>query len=136
MILDDPLAVNQAIQNAELSIDKLLFKTKNSGKFYLEKENVYIDPANIITCMDRFGQVSLEGLNLDQAKKDDAAMTVAFETYQYLCTGELQTGEIKEDAFCGGQRKRLNHGCLRHVDFFLLSECGRSAPDEALAFIL
>ena len=97
MILDNPLAINQAIQNAELSIDKLLFKTKNSGKFYLEKENAYIDPANIKTGMGRFGQVSLEGLNLDQAR-DDAATTVAFETYQYLCTGEPQAFEIKEDA--------------------------------------
>ena len=47
--------------------------------------------------MDRFGQVYLEGLNLDQAK-DDAAMTVSFETYQYICTGEPHAGEIKEDA--------------------------------------
>jgi hypothetical protein len=31
-VLDNPLAINQAIQNAELSIDKLLFKTKNSGQ--------------------------------------------------------------------------------------------------------
>ena len=54
VILDDPLAINQAAQNAELNIDKLLFKTKNSGKFYLEKENAYIDPANILT---GYGQV-------------------------------------------------------------------------------
>jgi transcription-repair coupling factor (superfamily II helicase) len=97
VILDHPLAIRQAIQNAELNIDKLLFKTKNSGKFYLGKENAYIDPADILTGMDRFGQVSLEGLNLDQAR-DAAAMTVTFETYQYLCTGEPLAGEIKEDA--------------------------------------
>ena len=98
MILDNPLAINQSVQNAELSIDKLLFKTKNSGKFYLEKENAYIDPAAILTNMDRFGQISLEGLNLDQGK-DMAAAAVNFETYQYLCEGELLAGEIKEDAF-------------------------------------
>ena len=97
VILDNPLAINQAIQNAELSIDKLLFKTKNSGKFYLEKENAYIDPANILSSMGRFGQVAMEGLNLDQAK-DESAMTVSFESDQYLCTGEPQAGEIKEDA--------------------------------------
>jgi transcription-repair coupling factor (superfamily II helicase) len=98
VILDNPLAINQSVQNAELSIDKLLFKTKNSGKFYLEKENAYIDPAAILTNMDRFGQISLEGLNLDQGK-DMAAAAVNFETYQYLCEGELLAGEIKEDAF-------------------------------------
>ena len=98
MILDNPLAINQSMQNAELSIDKLLFKTKNSGKFYLEKENAYIDPSGILTNMDRFGQISLEGLNLDQ-EKDMAAAAVNFETYQYLYEGEFLAGEIREDAF-------------------------------------
>lgn len=98
MVLDNPLAINQSMQNAELSIDKLLFRTKNSGKFYLEKENAYIDPSGILTNMDRFGQISLEALNLDQ-EKDMAAAAVKFETYQYLYEGELLAGEIKEDAF-------------------------------------
>ncbi len=97
VILDNPLAINHAIQNAGLNIDKLLFKTKNSDKFYLEKENTYVDLANILADLDRFGQISLEGLNLDQGK-DNVAATVTFETYQYLCTGELLAGEIKEDA--------------------------------------
>jgi transcription-repair coupling factor (superfamily II helicase) len=97
VILDNPLAVNQAIGNAGLHIDKLLFKTKNSGKFYLEKENTYVDPTGITAGLDRFGQVTLTGLNLDQ-EKDNAATTVTFETDQYLCTGELLAGEIKEDA--------------------------------------
>ena len=57
VILDNPLAVNQAIGNAGLHIDKLLFKTKNSGKFYLEKENTYVDPTvsrQVWTGLDRF----------------------------------------------------------------------------------
>ena len=98
VVLDNPLAVNQAIRNAELSIEKLLFKTKNNGKFYLEKENAYIDPACAVDGMDRFKKISLEGLNLDQ-EKDDAATNVSFETHQYLCTGELLAGEIREDAY-------------------------------------
>jgi transcription-repair coupling factor (superfamily II helicase) len=96
-ILDDPLAINQEMQNAQLSIDKLLFKTKNSGKFYLEKENTYIQPTDILTGMSRFMQVTLEGLNLEKAE-DKEADTIAFETSQYTCTGELLDGEIKEDA--------------------------------------
>ena len=98
VVLDNPLAVNQAIRNAELSIDKLLFKTKNSGKFYLEKENAYIDPASAVDGMGRFKQISLEGLNLDQ-EKDGTATNISFETYQYLCAGDLIADEIKEDAY-------------------------------------
>ena len=97
VILDDPLALNQAVQNAELSMDKLLFKTKNSGKFYLEKENTYIDPASIFKGLDGFGQVALEGLNLDKGNGDTAAV-IDFETQQYLCAGEPSAGEIREDA--------------------------------------
>ena len=97
VILDDLFAVNQSIQNAELSIDKLLFKTKNSGKFYLEKENINIDAAAIVECLDRFRQVSLEGLNLDKGKDGEMA-AIDFETYQYICAGELLAGEIREDA--------------------------------------
>jgi len=96
VIVDNPLAVNQAIQNAGQNIDKLLFKTKNSGKFYLEKENTYVDPEGIQSGLNGFGQVYLTGLNLDQ--ENGSAAAVAFETDQYLCTGELLAGEIKEDA--------------------------------------
>ncbi|PKN37665.1 MAG: transcription-repair coupling factor [Deltaproteobacteria bacterium HGW-Deltaproteobacteria-2] len=106
MVLDNPLAINQSMQNAELSIDKLLFKTKNSGKFYLEKENAYIDPASILTNIDRFGQISLEGLNLDQGTESAAA--VAFETCQYVCAGDLLAGEIKEDAFLRKTVEKIN----------------------------
>jgi transcription-repair coupling factor (superfamily II helicase) len=119
VILDNPLAINQAIQNSELSIDKLLFKTKNSGKFYLEKENAYIEPANILTSMGRFGQVSLEGLNLDQGR-DDTAMTFAFETYQYLCTGEPIAGEIKEDAYLRWTAEKIKSWLFEDMLIFFL----------------
>lgn len=97
MIHDDPLAGNQALQNAQLSIDKLLFKTKNSGKFYLEKENAYIQPAAMLAGMAGFGQVSLEGLNLENVE-ENKAVAISLETYQHICAGERLAGEIKEDA--------------------------------------
>jgi transcription-repair coupling factor (superfamily II helicase) len=97
LVLDTPLAVHQAIQNAQLNIDKLLFKTKSGGKFYLEKENAYLDPESMVAEMGRFGQISLAGLNLDQ-DKEDKENAIVMETSQYLCSGELLAGEIKEDA--------------------------------------
>jgi transcription-repair coupling factor (superfamily II helicase) len=97
VILDNPLAVKQAISNAELNIDKLLFKTKNSGKFYLEKENTYLNEADVMAGLHGFGQIALENLNLDQ-EDGQAVVAIDFETHQYLCTGELHPGEIKEAA--------------------------------------
>jgi transcription-repair coupling factor (superfamily II helicase) len=118
VILDNPLAVNQTIKNAELSIDKLLFKTKNSGKFYLEKENSYVDPADVIKGLEYFGQIFLEGLNLDQ-ENENAAMTIAFETHQYLCTGELLAGEIKEDAYLRWTAEKIKSWLSENMLIFL-----------------
>jgi transcription-repair coupling factor (superfamily II helicase) len=118
VILDNPLAVNQAIQNAGLHIDKLLFKTKNSGKFYLEKENTYVDPTGITSGLDRFGQVSLTGLNLDQ-EPDGAVTAVSFDTHQYLCTGELFAGEIKEDAYLRWTAEKIKSWLSEDMFIFL-----------------
>jgi len=118
VILDNPLAVNQAIVNAGLHIDKLLFKTKNSGKFYLEKENNYVDPTGIAAGLDRFGQVSLAGLSLDQ-EPDDAVTAVSFDTHQYLCTGELLAGEIKEDAYLRWTAEKIKLWLSEDMSIFL-----------------
>jgi len=96
VIIDDPLAFGQAVQNARLSIDKLLFKTKNSGKFYLEQENTYLQPDEIMAALDGYPQVLLEGLNLE--KSGDSLPGIDLETHRYVCSGELKAGEIREDA--------------------------------------
>lgn len=96
VIFDDRLAVNQSVQNTDMIIDKLLFKTRNSGKFYLEKENTYLDPGSITSILEIFRQIHLEGLNLDN-RNDNAESTIAFETYPLVYVGESVSGEIKED---------------------------------------
>lgn len=95
LVLNDALAVHQAVQNAQLNVDKLLFKTKSSGKFHLEKENTYIEPEAFSKGLEKFGQMNLAGLNLDQGP--DAA-AVFLETRRDVCEGDLPAGEIKEEA--------------------------------------
>jgi transcription-repair coupling factor (superfamily II helicase) len=97
VVMDDPLAVQQAMFHADFNIDKLLFRTKNSGKFYLEKQNTHIPPADVMVALEGFRQVLLDGLNLDMGNSPSAT-TVYFNTGQYVVTGELQPGEIREDA--------------------------------------
>jgi transcription-repair coupling factor (superfamily II helicase) len=98
VFLDDPLALSQAALSIELNIDKLQFKAKNSGKFYLEKESAYINLTNILAGMERFGQISLTALQLDEFV-DNASRTIIFETDQNLQRKEPPAGEIKEEAF-------------------------------------
>ncbi|MDI6742897.1 MAG: transcription-repair coupling factor [Smithella sp.] len=95
-VLDNPPGIHQAMQNAQLNIDKLLFKTKNSGKFYLEKENAYINAERLTAFWDGMRKISLDVLDLET--KDETAVTVALETHPYVCAGELRAGEIKEEA--------------------------------------
>jgi len=97
VVLDDPLAISQAAPGIEQNIDKLMFKAKNSGKFYLEKESAYIDMTSILAGLERFGQISLTALQLDEAT-DNASGAVVFETNQNVQREEPQAGEIKEEA--------------------------------------
>ena len=97
VVLDDPLAISQAAPGIEQNIDKLMFKAKNNGKFYLEKESAYIDLTIILAGLERFGQISLTALQLDEAV-DNASGAVVFETNQNLQREEPQAGEIKEEA--------------------------------------
>lgn len=96
VVLNDPLAVHQAARSMESNIDKLLFKAKNSEKFHLDKESVYIDPNAIFAVMEKFPRINLAGLKLDELK-DDAAKIVSFETFKDVYRDIPQDGEIKED---------------------------------------
>ncbi len=96
VVLNNPLAVRQAMQDARVAIDKLLFKTKNSGKFYLEKENAYLDTEKMNEFIQQRGRISLEGLELES--KNEKARSFILNAQKYLCAGELRPGEIKEEA--------------------------------------
>ncbi|HNZ64445.1 MAG TPA: transcription-repair coupling factor [Smithella sp.] len=95
VVLDDPLAVRQAMQNAELTIDKLLFKAKDSGKFYLEKENTYFQPEDVTAGLEKFSQIFLTELELEPERTE---ARISFETRRDACPGEPFAGEIKDDA--------------------------------------
>ena len=97
VILDDLLAINQSVQNVENNIDKILFKSKNSGKFYLEKQNAYLAPGETLTALSRFRQIYLEGLAFDN---DKVTEKVVFEAQGELLPSNFfagEIGEIKED---------------------------------------
>ncbi len=97
VVLDDPLSLHQSALSMENNIDKLLFKARNSEKFYLDKESIYIDPLNTFTAMEKFPQLNLSGLKLDQMGESGAEV-VCFETFRDSHQEKPTEGEIKEDA--------------------------------------
>ncbi len=97
VVLDDPLSLQQSALSMENNIDKLLFKARNSEKFYLDKESIYIDPLNTFAVMERFPQLNLSGLKLDKMEERGVEV-VCFDTFRESYQGQLREGEIKEDA--------------------------------------
>ncbi len=97
VVLDDPLSIRQSAQGMENNIDKLLFKAKNSDKFHLDKESIYIDPQTTFAALAKFPQLNLVGLKLDKGE-DNVAEVVSFETFQDSCQEKMSDGEIKEEA--------------------------------------
>lgn len=97
VVLDDPLAIYQSARSMENNIDKLLFKAQNSDKFYLDKESIYIDPADTIAILKKFSRLNLEGLKLGPSEERESPV-VSFDTFRDSHQEKTSSGEIKEDA--------------------------------------
>ncbi|MEN6487873.1 MAG: CarD family transcriptional regulator, partial [Smithella sp.] len=97
VVLDDPLSIYQSARSMENNIDKLLFKAKNSDKFYLDKESIYIDPTDTIAALKKFPRLNLEGLKLGSSE-DRESPFISFDTFRDSRQEKTSAGEIKEDA--------------------------------------
>ncbi|MBP7342276.1 MAG: transcription-repair coupling factor [Smithellaceae bacterium] len=94
--LSDPLAIDQTAQSAAAAIDKLLYKARAAGRFYLESANLYLSRETLAARLAGFQQIRLIGLALD-----DAASAVPFVTIAAPAEttgGETPTGEVREEA--------------------------------------
>ncbi|MFO7570667.1 MAG: transcription-repair coupling factor [Smithellaceae bacterium] len=96
LVLDDPAALAQAAENTAAGIEKILYKAKNSGKFYLESACVYLDDAAYRTRLDAFGHIRFTGLTLDGQARETARVT--FEAHPDVTQARPGTGEIREEA--------------------------------------
>jgi len=96
VVLSHPFEIHQAMLAMDQSIDKLLFKNKSSEKFFLEKENTYIDSEDMMSFIKKTVRISLDVWDAD--RESDAPEPIVLETQPYVCAGELHPGEIKEEA--------------------------------------
>ncbi len=65
LILDDPQAIRQAAAGVYANIDKMLFKAKAGGKFYLEGDCLNLGDAALEASLESFHAVRLAGLLID-----------------------------------------------------------------------
>ncbi len=124
-VLDDPLAIHQAAQNAAANIDKLLYKAKTSGKFYLESAGLYLDDQALRERLAAFQQVRFTGLSLDAA--DGRIPAVTLTAHPRAMTAEPLTGEIKEEALLRRTAGQIRQWLAEGIKVFFISP----TPEDA-----
>jgi len=119
VILNDPLAIEQAAQNAAANIDKLLYKAKASGKFYLESAGVYLDEETLRACLAKFRQLRYTGLTLDGESSKIPSVTLT--ALQDIVKAEPLAGEVKEEALLRGTADKIKKWMAEGMLVFLIS---------------
>ncbi len=119
LVIDDPLAVEQAHQNVSAGIDKLLYKAKASGRFYLERAGLYLDDEMLHERMDGFQQVRLCGLALDGPKS--AAPAVSFDTRLDAPVAGPLARDGKEESHLGRAAEKIQNRLAEGMPVFLMS---------------
>lgn len=119
VILNDPLAINQAAQLIAANIDKLLFKAKAGGKFYLESAGLYLDYETLSGHLNRFRRIQLSGLALDN--REGSIPIVEMAAHQDILAAEPQAGEVKEEALLRRTAEKIKQWLANGINVFFIS---------------
>ena len=119
LILNDPLAMDQAAQNAAANIDKLLYKAKANGKFYLESAGVYLEEETLMARLAGFRKIRLTGLALDIQETLIPAVTLAAQ-WETLIADPL-AGEVKEEALLRLTADKIKNRLASGMSVFFIS---------------
>ena len=125
-ILNDPLAIDQAAQSAATNIDKLLYKAKASGKFYLESAGVYITGEALHARLAGFSRIRFSGLTLDGQAVDAPAVTLA--SHPDVPVTEREAGEVKEEAILRHTADKIKTWLSSGLKVFFISP----TPEDTL----
>jgi len=118
-VLSDPLAISQAAQNAAANIDKLLYKARAGGKFYLESAGIYLTPEKLNDRLAESPQIRLSGLTLDAP--NDSTPQVTMAAHQEVVAVEPLAGELKEEALLRRTSDRIKSWLARGLLVFVIS---------------
>jgi transcription-repair coupling factor (superfamily II helicase) len=119
LVLDDPAAVHQAAQSAAANIDKLLFKARQSGKFYLESTGLYLDDAQLDARLKTFRQIRYAGLTLDAARDETPAILLTARPD--IIMAEPQAGEVREEALLRRTAEKMKIWLSQGLSVFFIS---------------
>ncbi len=111
--------MNQAAQNAAANIDKLLYKAKASGKFYLESAGVYLNEETLNAQLARFRQIRISGLTLDDQGSNNPSVTLAAS--RDTLAAEPLAGEVKEEALLRHTADKIQNWLAQGKTVFFIS---------------
>jgi transcription-repair coupling factor (superfamily II helicase) len=119
LILNDPLAVAQAEEKTENSIDRFLLKASAEERFFLNKESSYLTAAGVADCMREKQQIHIAGLTLGTEVTDRPS--VWFDLERDIAIGDALRQVSEEDGLLGplaekirgwiGQGRRVTFVC-------------------------
>ncbi len=118
-VINDPLGVEQAQQDVSAGIDKLLYKAKAGGRFYLEHAGLYLDEEPLRKRMDDFQQVWFSGLTLDDPKS--AVPVVNFDTRPEVPVPGTSFGDGKEESHLGRTAEKIQGWLAQGRPVFFVS---------------
>ena len=95
LVLDDPLAVSQALEKVENDLDRFLLKARDAERFHLEKETAHLTAAEVPERWAGMRRIHLSGLSLGVA--EEAVSVVRFHQEQDIAVGEAQRAAAGED---------------------------------------
>ncbi|NLA42240.1 MAG: transcription-repair coupling factor [Smithella sp.] len=119
LVINDPLAVQQAHQNVSAGIDKLLYKAKAGGRFYLERAGLYLDEEQLRQRMDGFQQIWFSGLTLDDPRSD--VPVVRFDTCREVPAAGTSAAEGREESLLGPTAEKIQNWLAQGRPVFFVS---------------
>jgi len=126
LALNDPAAIFKAVQDADAGIDKLLYKAKAGGKFYLESAGLYLDEETLAARIGRLQKISFSGLTLDDPGAD-AAPSVEIKTKHESLVARPHEGEVREEALLRQTADQIRLWLSDNLRVFFLSP----TPEDA-----
>ncbi|MFH1081290.1 MAG: transcription-repair coupling factor [Pseudomonadota bacterium] len=86
LVLDDPAAMAQSLEQIENAVDRFLLKARSEDRFFLEREASYSSGEQLRLGCERFQRIMLEGLPLDTGPfgTPSAAPAVTFHMHSDL----------------------------------------------------
>ncbi len=126
LILDDPAAIAKTQEEAKAGIDKLLFKAKASGNFYLESSSLYLDEPSLSARIERMQKIFFAGLTLD-GQSDSGTPTVDIAARSETFIARPQEGELREEALLRLTAEAIRRWIDQNLRVFFISP----TPEDA-----